>query len=65
MINIKEFLNLTYYTSDLDIFLAEYENKHPRISASQRVEMEKYARIFSLRDHPRTEKPASKLWDKF
>lgn len=45
MFNIKKFLNLTYYTSDLDKFLSEYSKKHPKLSDSQREEMEKYQRI--------------------
>jgi hypothetical protein len=45
MFNIKKFLNLTYYTSELDEFLSEYSRKHPKLSASQREEMEKHHRI--------------------
>lgn len=45
MFNIRKFLNLTYYTSDLDKFLSDYANKHPKLSASQREELEKYQPI--------------------
>lgn len=37
------------YVSPLDIFLAEYDQKNPHQSESQRKEREKYARIARLR----------------
>jgi hypothetical protein len=52
MLNIKAFLGLVYYTSNLDEFLAQYAHTHPSLSRSQRKEKEKYARIFALRDRP-------------
>lgn len=45
MFNIKKFLNLEYYTSELDKFLSEYARKHPKPSFSQREEWKKYQRI--------------------
>jgi hypothetical protein len=66
MINIKDFLNLNYYTSEADQFLAEFDKRHKKLSASQRAEIEKYERIYRLRDHaeqPAT--PKTKLWEKF
>jgi len=45
MFNIKKFLNLEYYTSELDKFLSEFARKHSKLSASQRLEQEKYQRI--------------------
>ena len=66
MINIKEFLGLTYYTSKLDEFLAEYGKDHPKLSASQRKEIEKYKRIYALRDHTQQQaSPKNKVWEKF
>ena len=69
MINIKSLLNLDYYTSPLDDFLAEFDKNHPKLSSSQRAEIKKYARIYKLRNDP---KPAEsknalldKFWDKF
>lgn len=50
MINLKEFLNLNFYVSKLDQFLTEFDKKHPNLSASQRKEMEKFERIYKLRD---------------
>lgn len=65
MINIKALLGLSYYISELDEFLSEYDKNHPKLSASQRKEMEKYAKVYKLRDLP--EPPLSKdsLWDNF
>ncbi len=65
MINIKALLGLTYYISELDQFLIEYDKSHPKLSTSQRKEIEKYARVYALRDHP-SEPPAKEIfWDNF
>ena len=61
---IKKFLNLTYYTSELDRFLFEYDQKHPKLSAAQRAEKEKYDRIYALRDKP-SEVRSEEFWDNF
>jgi hypothetical protein len=65
MFNIKAFLNLTYYTSELDQFLFKYDQRHPRQSASQRQEIEKYARIYRLRDNTEPQPEKTSFWDKF
>lgn len=65
MINIKEFLGLTYYTSKLSEFLAEYIKNNPKLSASQRKEIDKYKRIYSLRDNPQQPAAQNDIWDKF
>lgn len=65
MINIKEFLGLGYYTSELDLFLTEFDKTHPKSSASQRKEKDKYARIYRLRDNPNQHEPNEKFWDRF
>jgi hypothetical protein len=63
---IKKFLNLEYYVSPLDAFLEKYVRQHPRLSASQRAEKDKYELLNKLRD---TKTPIevhqNKLWDKF
>lgn len=41
---------LTKHISELDHFLAEFDEKHPEQSASQQKEAEKYAKIDRLRD---------------
>jgi hypothetical protein len=66
MINIKKFLNLEFYTSPLDLFLAKLRKTHPNLSASQRREKDKYADIFHQGDHTHTDAvKKDKLWDKF
>lgn len=65
MINIKELLNLTYYTSKIDEFLSDFDKNNPKISISQRKEKEKYARIFALRDNPEERDAKQDLWDQF
>lgn len=66
MLNIKEFLGLGYYTSELDQFLAEYEKTHPQLSASQQREVEKYKRIYQLRDNQQQQPvQTTSFWDKF
>jgi len=59
MINIRKFLNLTYYTSELDQFLAHYR-KH--LSATQRVEKNKYNEIFKQRDEVNQQKSTELLF---
>ena len=62
---LKEFLNLGYYVSQLDQFLAEYDRAHPKLSASQQAEKNKYDRIFKLRDDAKAQPAAVSFWDKF
>ena len=40
------------YVSDIDTFLAEFDQKNTIRSASQIAEKKKYDRIFKLRDNP-------------
>jgi hypothetical protein len=65
VVNIKAFLGFVNYRSPLDEFLADYDQVHPMISASQRKEIEKYARIDALRDHPQEKQPSHETeeWD--
>ncbi|GEM_PF-1080003 len=68
MINIKQILGLTHYTSELDQFLSDFAKTHPKLSSSQRKEKEKYARIYRLRDNPQsseTSKTKDSLWEEF
>ena len=62
---IKKFLNLTYYISEIDQFLMNFDKTHPRLSASQRAEKEKYARIYKLRDQPVQSTNTSTFLDNF
>lgn len=65
MINIKKLLGLEYYTSELDQFLADFDGTHTKLSASQRMEKAKYARIYQLRDNFDQQSPVGSLWDNF
>jgi len=65
MLNIKEFLGLAYYTSDLDRFLADFDKTHHKMSASQRKEVEKYNRIFTERDHALSTRKKETFWSLF
>jgi hypothetical protein len=65
MISIREFLGLNYYTSELDQFLIDFDQSHSKLSASQRAEKEKYARIFELRDNPHQRDAKEHFWDNF
>jgi len=69
MINIieglKKFLGLTFYISPLDQFLETYDKAHPKLSLSQRKEIDKYARIINLRDNKVLPEIKKTLWDQF
>ena len=54
MINLKALLGLEYYTSELDDFLQQYNKNHPRLSASQQAEYNKYQLINQLRDYEKS-----------
>ena len=65
MINIKSLLGLDYYTSPLDIFLKAFDRSHPKLSHSQRAEMQKYARLNKMRNEKNYSEPKDSFWDKF
>jgi hypothetical protein len=65
LINIKDFLGLGYYSSNLDEFLADFDRTHHKMSASQRKEIEKYRRVFALRDHALNTPMTEIFWEKF
>lgn len=65
MINVRKFLGLEYFTSELDQFLIDFDKSHPKLSASQRQEKEKYMRINRLRDNPRAIEPEDDFWQNF
>ena len=65
MVNIKAWLGLSFYTSELDQFLMRFDQTHPKLSKSQHKEKEKYARIHEHRDHETQKQPPTILWDQF
>lgn len=50
------------FISEIDQFLAKFDAEHPEPSPSQAAEIEKYARIFKLRDDA-TAKISKDLFD--
>ncbi len=63
--SIKKWLGLDYYVSPLDRFLKKYDKTHPKLSLSQRMEKNKYDRIFCLRDQPQSSSASKPFWDNF
>ena len=63
--NIKEWLGLQYYISELDQFLTHLNRTQTKLSVSQQQEIEKYTRIFTLRDNPSTHESRDSIWDNF
>jgi hypothetical protein len=56
---------LRNYVSDVDQFLQTFDKEHPTLSKSQEVEVNKYQRVYFLRDvEDRTERP-NQLWERF
>lgn len=62
---LRKFLNLNYYTSDLDQFLSKFRRDRQRLSASQATEQKKYDRIFEQRDQISTQPPKKTFWSNF
>lgn len=69
MISIKKLLskllNLEFYTSKTDQFLASYDSANPGKSHAQHKEIEKYQRVYAQRDNPQQTADVKKFWDKF
>jgi hypothetical protein len=65
VLNLKEFFGLNYYISELDQFLTHFDRENPKLSASQRKEKEKFARIYRLSDNPNPAEMEETFWDKF
>jgi hypothetical protein len=54
------------YVSDTDKMLKEFDKNHPDLSQSQKKEVDKYNRIYRLRDT--SERPTTtpkKIWEGF
>jgi hypothetical protein len=65
VINIRSILGLDYYTSEIDQFMKNFDKTHPNLSASQRKEKVKFARIYQLRDDPSAFESQDDFWDNF
>ena len=53
------------YTSDIDKLLQSFDKEHPEKSESQQKEIEKYDRIYKLRDKSISVEKSDTLWDNF
>ena len=62
---LKEFLNLNSYISELDRFLKHFDQINNKLSHSQLKEKEKYTRIYELRDKPNTHLVKKSFWHNF
>jgi hypothetical protein len=58
-------LGLDYYISALDQFLTHFDNENQTLSPSQRLERDKYKRIYQLRDHSDVPPPKKGFWENF
>jgi hypothetical protein len=56
---------LRHYVSDIDLLLENFDKEHPEVSESQRKEIEKYHRIYFLRDTANRLESPKKLWEGF
>lgn len=56
---------LRHYVSPLDQFLAEFDKFHPGLSKNQKREVEKYRRIYRLRDGTKQPTTQNKLPEDF
>lgn len=65
MFSIKKLLGWELFESELDQFLKQFDREHPAKSANQIKEIEKYARVFTLRDKPQAENGQDEFWNNF
>ena len=62
--NIKEFLGLDYYVSEIDKFLIDFDNSHHKLSLSQQKEIKKHKNIFKRKSSDATDATKT-VWKKF
>lgn len=62
---LKKLLGPSGYVSPIDEALMTFDKEHPKKSASQKREINKYAEIYRLRDNPNAKPTPPKFWDKF
>lgn len=56
---------LTNYVSEIDQFLQKFDKEHSQLSRSQKQEIEKYRRVYYLRDVVDRPDELLKLWEGF
>lgn len=52
----------TFHISDIDKEMARFNKSHPK-SESQQAEIDKYQRIYTLRDNPEQTTEEESIWD--
>lgn len=57
--------NFSNYVSDIDLFLQDYDKKHPELSKSQQKEIAKLKRVYRLRDDATAQETSTSLWEAF
>lgn len=50
------------FISSIDVALAKFNQRHPR-SPAQQAEIDKYKRIYQLRDHAISLKKSKDIWE--
>lgn len=53
------------YVSEVDQFLEKFDQEHPKPSPSQKKEIDKYRRIYQLRDEEDKSVESKELWERF
>jgi hypothetical protein len=53
------------FVSEVDQFLQDFDKQHTTLSKSQQKEVEKYQRIYFLRDHEESLEKQNDLWEGF
>lgn len=61
---IRDHFNKPGFISEIDRFINEFNKKSPKKSRSQQQEINKFKRIFYLRDHVVKENE-NKIWQEF
>jgi len=52
------------FVSEIDQYLAEFDKTH-ELSKSQRDEIKKHQRVFTLRDNPESQISDDQIWEQF
>ena len=67
MLNIKTWLGLVPYVSEIDQFLRQFRKTHPQLTDAQQKEKEKYSNISRLRDKSQTASgvKTETIWNNF
>lgn len=65
MLKIKTLFIPNEYVSEIGQLIIAFDKEHPKLSASQRKEQKKYARIYALRDTAKRKEPKEKGWENF